>query len=61
MHPVAGGIQKKHFVITISYLNHSSFQHKLSQAEDKFGFDHPMGGLTIPFREEKSSLVSPVV
>ncbi|GMN52458.1 hypothetical protein TIFTF001_021612 [Ficus carica] len=24
----------------------------LSQAEEEFGFNHPMGGLTIPWRED---------
>lgn len=31
---------------------HPSFQELLGQAEEEFGFDHPMGGLTIPCREE---------
>ncbi|KAF7841131.1 auxin-induced protein 15A-like [Senna tora] len=44
--------QKKRFVIPISYLNQPSFQELLSQAEQEFGFDHPMGGLTIPCRED---------
>ena len=44
--------EMKRFVIPISYLNHPSFQDLLSQAEEEFGFDHPMGGLTIPCREE---------
>ncbi|OVA12817.1 Auxin-induced protein [Macleaya cordata] len=43
---------KKRFVVPITYLNHPSFQHLLSQAEDEFGFDHPMGGLTIPCNED---------
>ncbi|XAR72746.1 hypothetical protein NMG60_11019487 [Bertholletia excelsa] len=29
-----------------------SFQKLLNQAEEEFGFVHPMGGLTIPCREE---------
>ncbi|KAM7475093.1 hypothetical protein LguiB_022336 [Lonicera macranthoides] len=40
------------YFIPLSYLNHPSFQDLLSQAEEVFGFDHPMGGLTIPCREE---------
>ncbi|XP_022896752.1 auxin-induced protein 15A-like [Olea europaea var. sylvestris] len=40
--------EKKRFIIPISYLNHSLFEDLLSQAEEEFGFDHPMGGLTIP-------------
>ena len=46
-----GEVQKKRFVVPISYLN-PSFQNLLSQAEEQFGFDHPMGGLTIPCTEE---------
>ncbi|XP_057964117.1 auxin-induced protein 15A-like [Malania oleifera] len=43
-----GEICKKRFVVPISYLKHPSFYNLLSQAEEEFGFDHPMGGLTIP-------------
>ncbi|KAL7237464.1 hypothetical protein ACSBR2_003709 [Camellia fascicularis] len=46
-----GENERKRFVIPISYLNQPSFQDLLSQAEEEFGFDHPMGGLTIPCRE----------
>ncbi|KAF4379637.1 hypothetical protein F8388_023654 [Cannabis sativa] len=31
---------------------HYSFQELLVQAEDEYGYDHPMGGLTIPCRED---------
>ncbi|GFP86451.1 auxin-induced protein 15a [Phtheirospermum japonicum] len=44
--------EKKRFVIPVSYLNHSSFQELLFQAEEEYGFDHPMGGLTIPCSED---------
>ncbi|XP_058213172.1 auxin-responsive protein SAUR21-like [Rhododendron vialii] len=47
-----GESEKKRFVIPISYLSNLSFQDLLSQAEEEFGFDHPMGGLTIPCRED---------
>ncbi|KAF7848236.1 hypothetical protein BT93_L2164 [Corymbia citriodora subsp. variegata] len=47
-----GENQKKRFVIPLSYLSQRSFQDLLSQAEEEFGFDHPMGGLTIPCNEE---------
>ncbi|XP_059647577.1 auxin-induced protein X10A-like [Cornus florida] len=47
-----GESEKKRFVVPISYLNQPSFQDLLSQAEEEFGFDHPMGGLTIPCRED---------
>ncbi|PON93768.1 Small auxin-up RNA [Trema orientale] len=43
---------KRRFVIPVSYLNQPSSQELLSQAEEEFGFNHPMGGLTIPCREE---------
>lgn len=47
-----GETQKKRFTVPISYLKHPSFQNLLSQAEEEFGFDHSMGGLTIPCSEE---------
>ncbi|KAH6780142.1 SAUR-like auxin-responsive protein family [Perilla frutescens var. hirtella] len=47
-----GENEKKRFVIPVSYLNHSSFQELLFQAEEEFGFHHPMGGLTIPCSED---------
>ncbi|KAK9112972.1 hypothetical protein Scep_020491 [Stephania cephalantha] len=47
-----GETQKRRFVVPISYLNHPLFQGLLDQAEEEFGFDHPMGGLTIPCNEE---------
>ncbi|EYU35268.1 hypothetical protein MIMGU_mgv1a021605mg [Erythranthe guttata] len=47
-----GENEMKRFVIPLSYLNHPSFQELLFQAEQEFGFHHPMGGLTIPCRED---------
>ncbi|XP_057510973.1 auxin-responsive protein SAUR22-like [Actinidia eriantha] len=47
-----GESEKKRFVVPISYLNQPSFRDLLCQAEEEFGFDHPMGGLTIPCRED---------
>ncbi|KAI3446204.1 hypothetical protein Pfo_002869 [Paulownia fortunei] len=47
-----GESERKRFVIPVSYLNHPSFQDLLCQAEEEFGFHHPMGGLTIPCSEE---------
>lgn len=47
-----GESQKKRFLVPVSYLRRPSFQALLSKAEDEFGFDHPMGGLTIPCSEE---------
>ncbi|KAL8051205.1 hypothetical protein ABFX02_06G131200 [Erythranthe guttata] len=47
-----GESEKKRLVIPLSYLNHPSFQELLCQAEEQFGFHHPMGGLTIPCTED---------
>ncbi|KAL3539047.1 hypothetical protein ACH5RR_002413 [Cinchona calisaya] len=47
-----GEVQKRRFVIPISYLNYPSFLDLLKRAEEEFGFDHPTGGLTIPCQEE---------
>ncbi|MCL7026448.1 hypothetical protein MKW94_008049 [Papaver nudicaule] len=43
---------KKRFVVPISYLSHSCVQELLNQAGEEFGFDYPMGGVTIPCSEE---------
>src|SRR3954469_14897357 len=47
-----GEEKKKRFVVPISYLHQPAFQQFLCKAEEEFGFNHPMGGLTIPCREE---------
>ncbi|XP_057963766.1 auxin-responsive protein SAUR21-like [Malania oleifera] len=47
-----GEIQRKRFVVPISYLKHPSFLHLLCRAEEEFGFNYPMGGLTIPCSED---------
>ncbi|CAN4107411.1 unnamed protein product [Withania somnifera] len=47
-----GETEKKRYVIPIAYLNHTSFQELLQKAEEEFGFQHPMGGLTIPCNED---------
>ena len=46
------GEKMKRFTIPIAYLNQPSFQNLLSKAEEEFGYVHPMGGLTIPCRED---------
>ncbi|GAU22112.1 hypothetical protein TSUD_310160 [Trifolium subterraneum] len=46
------GEKMKRFLIPMSYLNQPSFQDLLSQSEEEFGYDHPMGGLTIPCTED---------
>ncbi|KAI4332784.1 hypothetical protein L6164_017665 [Bauhinia variegata] len=43
--------EMKRIIIPISYLNQPSFQEWLGQAEEEFGYDHPLGGLTIPCRD----------
>ncbi|PIA56087.1 hypothetical protein AQUCO_00700439v1 [Aquilegia coerulea] len=47
-----GENEKRRFVVPISYLSHPLFQELLNQAEEEFGFNHPMGGLTIPCDED---------
>ncbi|KAJ4716702.1 Auxin-responsive protein [Melia azedarach] len=47
-----GLIERKRFVVPVSYLNHPLFGDFLKRAEEEFGFDHPMGGLTIPCKED---------
>ena len=42
----------KMFVIRVSYLNKPRFQDLLLQAEEEYGFDHPIGGLAIPYNED---------
>ncbi|OWM80346.1 auxin-responsive protein SAUR21-like [Punica granatum] len=47
-----GEEEKKKCMVPISYLNQPLFQDLLSRAEEEFGYNHPMGGLTIPCTEE---------
>ena len=47
-----GEEQKKRFMVPLSYLSEPTFQDLLNLAEEEFGFEHPMGGLTIPCRED---------
>ncbi|KAL4569734.1 hypothetical protein LXL04_025376 [Taraxacum kok-saghyz] len=42
----------KRFIVPLSYLKHPSFQMLLKLSEEEFGYDHPMGGLTLPCKEE---------
>ncbi|KAL5788785.1 hypothetical protein ACOSP7_005734 [Xanthoceras sorbifolium] len=44
---------KTRFVVPISYLKQPLFQALLSQAEEEFGFDYKMHGLTIPCAEDE--------
>ncbi|XP_062076966.1 auxin-responsive protein SAUR21-like [Humulus lupulus] len=47
-----GEEQKKRYVVPLSYLNEPAFQELLNMAEEEFGYDHPMGGLTIPCSDD---------
>jgi SAUR family protein len=47
-----GESEKKRFIVPVSLLNQHSFQELLGMAEEEFGFDHPMGGLTIPCSQD---------
>ena len=42
----------KRFVVPLTYLKHHSFQSLLKLSEEEFGYVHPMGGLTLPCKEE---------
>ncbi|VVA96380.1 unnamed protein product [Arabis nemorensis] len=44
--------KKQRYLVPVSYLNQPLFQSLLSKSEEEFGFDHPMGGLTIPCPED---------
>ncbi|KNA15364.1 hypothetical protein SOVF_098930 [Spinacia oleracea] len=44
--------EKKRYAVPLSCLSHPAFQDLLGRAEEEFGFNHPMGGLTIPCDEE---------
>ncbi|XP_023755284.1 auxin-induced protein 15A [Lactuca sativa] len=48
-----GENQKRRFVVPVSYLEQPLFQELLRQSEEEFGFDHPMGGLTISCEEDQ--------
>ncbi|KAK4401465.1 UNVERIFIED_CONTAM: Indole-3-acetic acid-induced protein ARG7 [Sesamum radiatum] len=50
--PVYVGEMHTRFVVPICYLNHPLFQDLLHLAEEEFGYNHPMGGLTIPCPED---------
>lgn len=47
-----GEEEKKRYTVPVSYLNQPLFRDLLSTVEEVFGFDHPMGGLTIPCSED---------
>ena len=47
-----GEDEKKRYVVPLPYLNEPAFQELLRMAEEEFGYNHPMGGLTIPCGED---------
>lgn len=47
-----GEEEKTRFVVPVSLLNQPAFQELLQRSEEEFGFNHPMGGLTIPCSED---------
>ena len=47
-----GEQEKKRFVVPISFLSQPEFQELLCQAVEEYGYNHPMGGLTIPCSED---------
>nr|XP_043629045.1 auxin-responsive protein SAUR21-like [Erigeron canadensis] len=47
-----GEQEKKRFVVQVSVLSQPLFQELLRQSEEEFGYDHPMGGLTIPCSQD---------
>ncbi|CAH8259228.1 unnamed protein product [Arabidopsis lyrata] len=44
--------RKQRYLVPVSYLRNPLFQDLLSNSEEEFGYDHPMGGLTIPCPED---------
>ncbi|KAK9078184.1 hypothetical protein SSX86_002241 [Deinandra increscens subsp. villosa] len=47
-----GEEEKRRFVVPLSLLSQPAFQELLHMAEEEFGYNHPMGGLTIPCSED---------
>ena len=43
--------EKNRYMVPISFFSRPSFQELLSKVKLEFGFNQPMGGLTIPCRE----------
>ncbi|KAK9065543.1 hypothetical protein SSX86_014944 [Deinandra increscens subsp. villosa] len=47
-----GEEEKRRFVVPVSLLCQPEFQELLHLAEEEFGYNHSMGGLTIPCSED---------
>lgn len=41
-------------MVSVSFSSHPSFQELLTKAEEEHGFDHPVGGLTIPCGDRRN-------
>ncbi|XP_020257008.1 auxin-induced protein 15A [Asparagus officinalis] len=52
------GEAQKRFIVPVSYLKNPLFQNLLSRAEEEFGFDHCMGGIRVPCREDTFILLT---
>ena len=48
-----GETEKRRYIVPIAYLDQPLFQVLLHQSEEEFGFDHPMGGITISCNEDE--------
>ncbi|XP_071697419.1 auxin-responsive protein SAUR21-like [Rutidosis leptorrhynchoides] len=48
-----GEHEKTRFVVPVSLLSQPTFQELLHQAEKEFGYNHPMGALTVPCSEDR--------
>ncbi|KAM0049340.1 putative small auxin-up RNA [Helianthus debilis subsp. tardiflorus] len=44
--------EKKRFVVPVSILSEPRFPQLLHQSEQEFGYNHPIGGITIPCSED---------
>ncbi|KAM0049335.1 putative small auxin-up RNA [Helianthus debilis subsp. tardiflorus] len=47
-----GEQEKKRFVVPVWILSEPRFQQLLHQSAQEFGYNHPMGGITIPCSED---------
>ncbi|KAL5563175.1 hypothetical protein UlMin_032922 [Ulmus minor] len=47
-----GESEKRRFVVPIDLLKEPAFQELLNEAEEEYGYEHPMGGITISCDED---------
>lgn len=50
--PVYVGEAQRRFVVPVSYLRHPLFQNLLHRAQEEFDFDHGVGGIRVPCKED---------